>query len=72
VWLRRFAGVASRARLGGALPTASINEVLRRQRDEELAQAMSALDADIDPTGTLLDGDARELLPADPLAWTCS
>jgi hypothetical protein len=35
------------------------NEVLRRQCDEELAQAMSALDADIDATGTLLDGDAQ-------------
>jgi len=48
--------------LGGGLPTASINEALRRQRDEELAQTMSALDADIDATGTLLDGDAQELL----------
>ena len=51
--------------LGGGLPTASINEVLRRQRDEELSQAMSALDADIDATGTLLDGDARELLAGE-------
>jgi nucleotide-binding universal stress UspA family protein len=51
--------------LGGGLPTASINEVLRRQCDEELAQAMSALDADIDATGTLLDGDARELLAGE-------
>jgi nucleotide-binding universal stress UspA family protein len=48
--------------LGGGLPTAPINEVLRRQCDEELAQAMSALDADIDAAGTLVDGDARELL----------
>ena len=45
--------------LGGGLPTASINEVLRRQCDEELAQTMSALDADIEATGTLLDGDAQ-------------
>lgn len=51
--------------LGGGLPTASINEVLRRQVDEELAQTMSALDADIDATGTLLDGDARELLAGE-------
>lgn len=51
--------------LGGGLPTASINEVLRRQRGEELAQTMSALDAHIDGTGTLLDGDARELLAGE-------
>jgi nucleotide-binding universal stress UspA family protein len=51
--------------LGGGLPTASINEVLRRQCDEELAQAMSAHDADIDATGTLLDGEARELLAGE-------
>jgi nucleotide-binding universal stress UspA family protein len=50
---------------GGGLPTASINEVLRRQCDEELAQAMSALEADIDATGTLLDGDAREVLAGE-------
>ena len=51
--------------LGGGLPTASINEVVRRQRDEELSKAMSALDADIDATGALLDGDARELLAGE-------
>jgi nucleotide-binding universal stress UspA family protein len=51
--------------LGAGLPTASINEVLRRQCDEELAQAMSALDADIDATGTLLDGDAPEVLAGE-------
>jgi nucleotide-binding universal stress UspA family protein len=51
--------------VGGGLPTASINEVLRRQCDEQLAQATSALDADIDATGTLLDGDARQLLAAE-------
>jgi nucleotide-binding universal stress UspA family protein len=51
--------------LGGGLPTASINDALRRQVDEELAQAMSTLDADIDATGTLLDGDARELLAGE-------
>jgi nucleotide-binding universal stress UspA family protein len=48
--------------LGGGLPTASINEVLRRQCDQELAEAVSALDAGLDVSGTLLDGDARELL----------
>ena len=48
--------------LGGGLATASINDVLRRQRAEELARAVSALDSDIDATETLLDGDARELL----------
>ncbi|MGH3992893.1 MAG: universal stress protein, partial [Pseudonocardiaceae bacterium] len=48
--------------VGGGLPTASINDVLRRQCEEELAQAVSALDPDIDASGTLLDGDARELL----------
>ena len=58
--------------LGDGLPAASINEVLRRQCDEELAQAMSALDADIDATGTLLDGDARELLADESAGWTCS
>lgn len=48
--------------VGGGLPTASINDVLRRQSDEELARAVTALDADTDATGTLLDGDARALL----------
>ena len=48
--------------LGGGLPTASINEVLRRQCEEELAQAVSELGTDIDASGTLLDGDAGELL----------
>lgn len=42
--------------------TASINAVLRRQCEEELAQAVSALDADIDASETLLEGGARELL----------
>jgi nucleotide-binding universal stress UspA family protein len=48
--------------LGGGLATASINDVLRRQRAEELARAVSALDSDTDATETLLCGDARELL----------
>ena len=48
--------------VGSALPVASINAVLRRQCEDELAQAVSALDADLDVTETLLEGDARELL----------
>ncbi|MGH2780884.1 MAG: universal stress protein [Thermoleophilaceae bacterium] len=48
--------------VGGGLATASINDVLRRQCQEQLARAMSALDTDIDASETLLDGDARELL----------
>jgi nucleotide-binding universal stress UspA family protein len=48
--------------VGGGLPTATINDTLRRQCEEELARAVSALDADIDADATLLDGDPRELL----------
>jgi nucleotide-binding universal stress UspA family protein len=48
--------------VGGGLATASINDVLRRQREEELARAMAGLDASIEANETLLDGDARELL----------
>jgi nucleotide-binding universal stress UspA family protein len=54
--------VAVSVSVGGGLATASINDVLRREREDELARAMSALDADIDASETLLDGDARELL----------
>ena len=46
----------------GGLPTAPINDVLRRQRAEGLAQAVAGLDRDIDASETLMDGDARELL----------
>ena len=48
--------------VGGGLATASINEVLRRERQEELAQAVVALDPDLDASEKLLEGDARELL----------
>ncbi|MGH2745828.1 MAG: universal stress protein [Thermoleophilaceae bacterium] len=48
--------------VGGGLPTASINDVLRRRREEELAQAVSALEPDLDAGGTLLDGEAGGLL----------
>jgi nucleotide-binding universal stress UspA family protein len=48
--------------VGGLLPTATINDTLRRQCEEELARAVSALDVDIDADATLLDGDPRELL----------
>jgi nucleotide-binding universal stress UspA family protein len=48
--------------VGGALPVASINAVLRRQCEDELAQAVSALDADLDVTETLLKGDPQALL----------
>ena len=48
--------------VGGGLATASINDVLRRQCQDELARAVSALDPGIEASATLLDGDARELL----------
>jgi nucleotide-binding universal stress UspA family protein len=48
--------------VGGALPVASINAVLRRQCEDELAQAVSALDADLDVTETLLEGDPQAQL----------
>jgi nucleotide-binding universal stress UspA family protein len=48
--------------LGGGLPATSINAVLRRECEEELARAVSALDGDIDASATLLEGDAHELL----------
>lgn len=54
--------VSASVAVGGGLRTASINDVLRRQCEEELARAVSTLDADIDASGTLLDGDPRELL----------
>ena len=48
--------------VGGGLATGSINDVLRRERQEELAQAVAALDPAIDASEKLLEGDARELL----------
>ena len=52
---------ASVAGGGGGL-SGSINDVLRRERQEKLAHAVAALDPDIDASEKLLDGDARELL----------
>jgi nucleotide-binding universal stress UspA family protein len=51
--------------VGGGLPTASINDVLRRQFEEEVASAVSELDGDIDASQTLLDGDAQHLLACE-------
>ncbi len=48
--------------VGGGLATASINDVLRRECHQELEQAVSALDPDIDASEKLLEGGARELL----------
>ena len=48
--------------VGGGLATASINDVLRRERHQELEQAVAALDPDIDASDKLLEGGARELL----------
>lgn len=51
--------------VGGGLPTASLNDVLRRQFEEEVTSAVSEFDADIDATQTLLDGDAKHLLACE-------
>ncbi len=48
--------------VGGGLATASINDVLRRQRADELARALSGLEADVEVGGSLLDGDAAAVL----------
>ena len=48
--------------LNGGLATASINDILRRQLKEQLAEAVAALDPGIDASQTLLDGDARDVL----------
>lgn len=48
--------------VGGGLAAASINDVLRREREEELAQAEAALDPEIDASAKLLVRDARDLL----------
>jgi nucleotide-binding universal stress UspA family protein len=48
--------------VGGGLATASINDVLRREGRQELAEAVAALDPDIDASETLVDGEARDLL----------
>jgi nucleotide-binding universal stress UspA family protein len=48
--------------VGAGLPTASLNDVLRRQRREQLDQAVSALHSDLDVSATLLDGAAADVL----------
>jgi nucleotide-binding universal stress UspA family protein len=48
--------------LAGGLATASLNDILRRQLKEQLAEAVAALDPGIDASQTLLEGDARDLL----------
>ena len=48
--------------VGGGLAIGSITDVLRRERQEELAEAVAALDPDTDADAELLEGDARELL----------
>jgi nucleotide-binding universal stress UspA family protein len=48
--------------VGGGLPIASTNAVLYAQLEEELGQAISALDRDAHAEASLVDGDARELL----------
>ena len=48
--------------VGGGLAIGSITDVLRRERQEELAEAVAALDPDTDADAELMEGDARELL----------
>ena len=47
---------------GAGLATASVNDVLRRQREDELARAVSALGPEPPVESELLDGDAADLL----------
>ena len=48
--------------LNGGLATASLNDILRHQLKEQLAEAAAALDPSVEASQTLLDGDARDLL----------
>jgi nucleotide-binding universal stress UspA family protein len=48
--------------VGGGLATTSINDVLRHERQEELANAVATLDPNVDASETLLEGDPRDLL----------
>jgi nucleotide-binding universal stress UspA family protein len=48
--------------LNGGLATASLNDIMRRQMEAQLGEAVAALDPGIDASQTLLDGDARDLL----------
>ena len=54
--------LAATLALNGGLATASLNDILQRQLEEQLAEAVAALDPGIDASQTLLDGDARDLL----------
>lgn len=54
--------LAATLALNGGLATASLNDILRRQLKEQLAEALAALDPGIDASQTLLEGDARDLL----------
>jgi nucleotide-binding universal stress UspA family protein len=51
--------------VGRGLATTSINEVLRRRFENELAWAVAGLDADVVASQTLLDGDAQHLLACE-------
>jgi nucleotide-binding universal stress UspA family protein len=57
--------------VGGGLATASINYVLRRQRAEELTLAVSGIDAGIEVTETLVEGDPREVLARESGGLDC-
>ena len=46
--------------LGGGPPTASLNQVLRDRREDELAEAVAALGPDLAVSGELLDGNAED------------
>jgi nucleotide-binding universal stress UspA family protein len=48
--------------LGGGLPTARLNDVLRAQLKQKLEQATSTLQASTDIDASLVEGDAAELL----------
>lgn len=48
--------------VGGGLAAASLNDTLRREREEQLSQAASSLDEDLDVDAALLDGSGVEML----------
>ena len=48
--------------LGGGLPTARLNDVLRAQLEQELEQATSTLRSSTDVEASLVEGDAAEVL----------
>jgi nucleotide-binding universal stress UspA family protein len=47
---------------GGAMPSVSVNVVLRRRQREELDRAVSEVGEQLDLSGALLDGDVPEVL----------